>query len=77
MKKLIAIALLAGAVGYAVAENVNLHFNNRVELAGAAHRIVVVVDPDTVSGGTVVLDKSYSITGTASVINASVNCEIQ
>lgn len=54
-----------------------LHFSNRVKLNGTNHRIVVVVNPSTVSGGVVVLDKTFNVSGSSTTINASIVCEIE
>jgi len=54
-----------------------INYNNRVELNGASHRIVVVVDPTSVSGGTKIIDETYSLTGSSSTINASIFIEVK
>jgi len=54
-----------------------INYNNRVELNGSSHRIVVVVDPTSVSGGTKIIDETYSLTGSSSTINASIFIEVK
>jgi uncharacterized protein YxeA len=54
-----------------------INYNNRVELNGASHRIVVVIDPTSVSGGTKIIDETYTLTGSSSTINASIFIEVK
>jgi uncharacterized protein YxeA len=54
-----------------------INYNNRVDIDGASHIIVVVVDPTSVSGGTKIIDETYSLTGSSSTINASIFVEVK
>ena len=78
MKKFILIGIAIVAIIsllYATIKNVSYH--NDVEISGGSHRIVVVVDPKSISGGTVVIDETYSLSGTKSRIFASVNIQVE
>jgi hypothetical protein len=55
---------------------VNLHFSNSVKLPGGKHRVVVVINPVSVNGGVIVINKSFDIEGSSTTIYASINCEI-
>lgn len=79
MKKTIILLtlLIAGIICVIFAAMKHLSYNNRVELSGASHRIVVVVDPTNVSGGTKIIDETYSLSGSSSTIMVSVNVEVQ
>jgi len=54
-----------------------INYNNRVNINGSSHRIVVVVDPTSVSGGTKLIDETYSLSGSSSTINASIFIEVK
>lgn len=80
MKKaimILSILLIAGIIGVIFATMKFLNYHNRVELSGASHRIVVVVDPTSVTGGTKIIDETYSLSGSSSTIMVSVNVEVQ
>lgn len=80
MKKLVivlAVAVCFVAIVYATMKNLN--YNNRVELAGASHRVVVLVVPANFSVGTstVIINETFTLEGTKSKINGSVNVQVE
>jgi len=54
-----------------------INYNNQVEINGNSHRIVVVVDPISVYGGTKIIDETYSLSGSSSTINVSIFVKVQ
>ena len=55
----------------------NLNYFAQIDISKTNHRVVVVIDPVKIEGGTVILDETYSLTGSTSTINASVNINVK
>ena len=82
MKKIIKVSLimlsiiLAGII-FSQYLTRTINFHNRVQLSGTSHRIVVVANPSNISGGTIILDETFSMSGSSTTINASIFVEIE
>lgn len=79
MKKLIAVALVAFAVGVAFATDIMLNYSNRSVINSASNRVVCVANPEvvTVGSGTLLIDETYTLQGTKSTINSSINIRVE
>jgi len=78
MKKVIfALGFIVVGVVLAYATNIMLNYNSRVILNSASNRIVCVANPDTVSGGTTLIDETYTLQGAKSTINSSINIRVE
>ena len=77
--KIFLIAILGIVAITLLAQNTskNLNYFAQTDIDKPNHRVVVVIDPIKIEGGTVILDETYSLTGSTSIINASINVNVK